>query len=602
MVKILAFPGAWNARTEEQKPVGPQVGGRPLLSATPDGLVVISSLPGPAFVPGDWTNQELADLYRVESLLVQANIRISTARGLTDEGDPWFVFCKEDGDVFVHLARTDGSYMLDSPALGEILYGTAFTSLIERFMQIAAAKATQTSNIVTLHPRMAGDSVVRLHPAVMLAALVWSLYLASSKFGGVAHAAEDSVGHDHGMQSHHDGVITHMPTAEIPGDVDVALAHLVENMPKADAKPIAALLPERAVGAGVLETSEKNEALQRTAMTATTAGFYSQGIAASLTVVAFSYGLYISTNDEHHEQDSAGSSVPLSTPIVETHAGAAGEFLTAMTVSKDTIQTDTHENKPLATEAAAVAAEKSLPTALTSEEAHQLKLMADFSAVSAATPAVVASAAAIVSDFLSHREDSNVSVNKLLADLEKTTSDQSTTDTPISDTQSVLGLIDHYLGKGDVYKVGDLTVSTTFDVSELDKVLSHLSDSSSVQLQTDIASNANVSAAVAANVPTTVQPSEASAPAAAPAAAPTAGSTSALYAQYDDQAKQFVTHFIQESNSIQVVQFNSTIVLVDMSAINDPVDQTYTRSWSTDDGHVISTIGHLQDFVSQGMV
>ena len=49
----------------------------------------------------DWTNQELADLYRVEAILVQSNVKISTARGLSDEGDPWFAFCREDGEVFV---------------------------------------------------------------------------------------------------------------------------------------------------------------------------------------------------------------------------------------------------------------------------------------------------------------------------------------------------------------------------------------------------------------------------------------------------------------------------------------------------------------------
>jgi len=38
-----------------------------------------------------------------------------------------------------------------------------------------------------------------------------------------------------------------------------------------------------------------------------------------------------------------------------------------------------------------------------------------------------------------------------------------------------------------------------------------------------------------------------------------------------------------------------------MSAFDDADDVTYTRSWSFDDGGVISTIGHLQDFIDFGL-
>ncbi len=42
----------------------------------------------------DWSAQELAEFYRVESVLIQAGLRVTSARGLTDEGEPWFVFCR----------------------------------------------------------------------------------------------------------------------------------------------------------------------------------------------------------------------------------------------------------------------------------------------------------------------------------------------------------------------------------------------------------------------------------------------------------------------------------------------------------------------------
>src|SRR5690606_14126651 len=137
---------------------------------------------------GDWSQQELADLYRVESLLVQANMRVETERGTTDEGDPWFVFCRPDGDVFVHLCRIDGGYLLDSPGLDQPLRGGDFAALIDQFVRAVAARAA-TGNVVQLH-KARHDSVVRLHPAIMLAALIWSLYLASDHLAEAAHAAE----------------------------------------------------------------------------------------------------------------------------------------------------------------------------------------------------------------------------------------------------------------------------------------------------------------------------------------------------------------------------------------------------------------------------
>lgn len=44
----------------------------------------------------DWTNQELANLFRVKHLLDAAGVICEIDRGLTDEGEPWFVFCRSN--------------------------------------------------------------------------------------------------------------------------------------------------------------------------------------------------------------------------------------------------------------------------------------------------------------------------------------------------------------------------------------------------------------------------------------------------------------------------------------------------------------------------
>ena len=83
--------------------------------------------------PKDWTNQELASIYRVKRLLDAAGVPNILERGITDEGDPWCVFCTPMSDVFVHLCRVDHRYILDSPNLKSPLVGTDFGNLIAQF-------------------------------------------------------------------------------------------------------------------------------------------------------------------------------------------------------------------------------------------------------------------------------------------------------------------------------------------------------------------------------------------------------------------------------------------------------------------------------------
>ena len=131
----------------------------------------------------DWTNQELANLFRVKHLLDAAGVICEIDRGLTDEGEPWFVFCQSDGEVFIHLCRIDGKYILDNPNIERPLSGYDFTDLISDFTNLrtlSAEQSTTQSNDAThrvVHLKRGGK--VRLHPSALLAALVWTLYLSA---------------------------------------------------------------------------------------------------------------------------------------------------------------------------------------------------------------------------------------------------------------------------------------------------------------------------------------------------------------------------------------------------------------------------------------
>jgi len=119
----------------------------------------------------DWSQQELAQFYRVEHVLIQAGLRVETERGISDEGDPWFTFCRaEDGEVVIHFARVDGEYIIAGPAYDGIARGLHFSALIQ--------------DLISRHPLVqakARRNTVFMHPAAMLVAVVATGFFKTSE-------------------------------------------------------------------------------------------------------------------------------------------------------------------------------------------------------------------------------------------------------------------------------------------------------------------------------------------------------------------------------------------------------------------------------------
>jgi len=136
--------------------------------------------------PADWSQQELAEFYRVESALIRAGIRVGTDRGMSNENEPWFCFYRsDDGEVVIHFARIDGEYIIAGPAYEEIARGFDFSSLVR--------------NMVARHPlirRAESGSNISVHPAALLVAVVGTAFFKT----GEARAAESGSGN---TQSHH---------------------------------------------------------------------------------------------------------------------------------------------------------------------------------------------------------------------------------------------------------------------------------------------------------------------------------------------------------------------------------------------------------------
>lgn len=130
--------------------------------------------------PADWSQQELAEFYRVENALIRAGIRVGTDRGLSDENEPWFIFYRaDDGEVVIHFARIDGEYLIAGPAYEEIARGYDFSALVR--------------NMIARHPlvrRSHQNDNVSIHPAALLIAVVGTAFFKT----GEARAAETREG------------------------------------------------------------------------------------------------------------------------------------------------------------------------------------------------------------------------------------------------------------------------------------------------------------------------------------------------------------------------------------------------------------------------
>jgi hypothetical protein len=121
----------------------------------------------------DWTQQELAEFYRVEDVLLQGGFAVTTDRGVSDEGDPWFVVCRADTEeVIAHFARIDREYVIVSNLYPGAARGYDFRALVREMLD---------SHPLTLPIRRSQGQKVLLHPATLLVALLASAYIVSSE-------------------------------------------------------------------------------------------------------------------------------------------------------------------------------------------------------------------------------------------------------------------------------------------------------------------------------------------------------------------------------------------------------------------------------------
>jgi len=117
-----------------------------------------------------WTNQEIAEFYRVSDILSRSGLSIAIDQGLTDEGDPWLVFFREEtGDVIAHFARVNSQFMAVSSLDNRLYRGDDVRLVVQQMLD---------SHPMFL-PKNHQSARLLLHPSAALTAFVAAAFILS---------------------------------------------------------------------------------------------------------------------------------------------------------------------------------------------------------------------------------------------------------------------------------------------------------------------------------------------------------------------------------------------------------------------------------------
>jgi hypothetical protein len=85
--------------------------------------------------PYAWSLFELCLFDQARGSLRQQGFDIETEFGLTDEQEPWFVFCDQEGHVIGHFARLGDTYVSCVPFEDKGTTGDALSDVLRDFLQ-----------------------------------------------------------------------------------------------------------------------------------------------------------------------------------------------------------------------------------------------------------------------------------------------------------------------------------------------------------------------------------------------------------------------------------------------------------------------------------
>ena len=542
MATILSFRGKENASsvqeflTDETEKLSFRTADDGAVSL---GDVATTSLPDILPDPKrDWGNQELADLFRVKQLLSGANVPVETMRGITDEGDPWFIFCHLNGDVFIHMARIDGAYVLDSPNVCRPLRGHDFNALIADYTN-HALPAMQTGDEGDSEHRVIRferGSKVRLHPSAMLAALIWTLFLASEEL--VMLAPEEQAATSDDLLDFSAVISADSDFKSISMDADDSDTPVVSEAMKS-------------VDTDVLYGTFEAQMQMRDAMGQQGLAMQQNTYAMGLSTIAIAMGFMSEAvlMDNQRKVLEGLNSIGLAEqateattgPELEQIAGAADTTLLDMLA--EFLGLDLSLNTDIA----------EVPAAGDASVLQQEMLHVTLPAVEAdtATLAPVKTVQAMI------RENTDAELSEATQEISTAATDPETLAALVAAVQEdkiTINMSDIVNGQLQMeeFQLGQTTVKASFNLNDTDAL--SLTDYLFVSQRTTD------------------------------------------YREFDDRAQLFIDYIQAKDTEVGVITVGNEVIMIDRAAFSESGANTYSFSWETYDGQVISLIGLRAEF------
>lgn len=511
-----------------------------------------------------WTNQECADLYRAHALIQAARPGLECDQGVSDEGDPWFLIGDQQGDVFIHICRIDGMYVVDSVTLPQILTGKDFKSLIDDFLLSAAdkdQKAAEPANVIRLNR----GGTVCLHPSMMIAALIWTILLEIDEFSlPVASPLNDQ---NEGEGSAHD--ISLKPDLETT--ISMIDPQIIPNQ-----EGSATLTTDWSDKLGQIQRDEK-------AVHASTSS-----AAYALTTVATAAGLY-----------TGAQALNVLWGLIETEESPSG---IADTTEKTTAHSGTGTLNPLA-DALAILSHvgefdfiervgKNISDMLTTVDTNLT--LPETEALQANSNSVVFTDASVplyrfdLETSLNHADVINKTIEVSGADIVMTKSAEHEgikTQNSIEVKADIAQITS--LEKVTIQNISKMFISADFDVTRYKaaslKDWAATANATTVDTKDTVGSEATESDVLQPGLVDTFETTS---------SGQSAANSPQKYSQITDDARDFIQHKL-ETSDMEIHLFRNEVLIVDKAAATGDVSAI---SWELDDGNVISLIGLTAEF------
>ncbi|WP_282048348.1 hypothetical protein [Sulfitobacter mediterraneus] len=557
-------------------------------------------IPSPAIQ--DWSNQELANIYRVKKLLDAAGVPNTLERGITDEGDPWCIFCTLGGEVFIHLCRVDNLYTLDSPNLRNPITGIDFADLIVEFSNGTLAQSPTTARNRVIQLQRNGK--VFLHPSALLAALIWSIYINSEDLVMLApdDEADAGLGAADSIALLNEVVLAPLDTGEA-----AAVAQFMDT-------PLSAnqIISARQTDAALRAEEERDGTMMfrdfigKSAMVAS-----ATPIAVGLSSIAIAFGIMSETFfDPSADTDMATLDLPMAedsteTAVADQNSGDASRNTAQFDLA--TVLQSVFEHTPSLDVA---------PSALSTEISADVNLSTLLSSILALPdPADVAlSIAGGLQDSWADEEHAPVSFSDDPVPDQKTatadgeldkaqTTRSTTTDTQIESAESGItnnsdaafdfsGVLDFTTSMADAFKTfdfGGVQIQATFDIAS---ITSGPSDTTNPE-------PSNTEPLISDLLNTLTDPMDTIDLGGLPDNEP-----EQIYDPLDVNARAFIQYLMNMSKTgeVEVIQTKSELILLDSEAILGAAGETVQMGWSLADGNTVYTIGMRDDYIEYDLI